>query len=253
MRRHRPRPCTPRPPLARATLLAALLAGSPWAAGPSAFAADPRVVEHGRQIAQGAERAPDLACARCHGAEGAGKPEQGAPRLANQPELYLEKQLADFAAGTRQNDQLTPVAHTLDEGQRSAVAAWFASLYATPYPPQPTGDPALIQQGGVLSAQGDDARAIRPCELCHAAAGVGIAPSFPYLAGQYADYTAAQLHAWREGSRRNDPLDVMAEIAKALTEDEITALALYFARVRPPAAIVASPEPEEPIPPPPVQ
>ena len=45
----------------------------------------------------------------------------------------------------------------------------------------------------------------------------------------------------------------MAEIAKALNEDEIDALALYFARVRPPAAVVSSPIPEEPIPPPPAQ
>jgi cytochrome c553 len=45
----------------------------------------------------------------------------------------------------------------------------------------------------------------------------------------------------------------MAEIAKALNEDEIAALALYFARVRAPATVVSSPIPEEPIPPPPVR
>jgi cytochrome c553 len=217
------------------------------------LAADPRLVAQGRAIAQGAGLAEDRACTRCHGLDGAGKPAEGAPRLAGQPALYLEKQLADFAAGTRRSAKMAPVARALDQGHRSAVAAWYASLYRTPYPPQPTGDPARIQHGGVLSAQGDDRRAIRPCELCHADAGVGIGPSFPYLAGQGADYTAAQLQALRQGTRRNDPLDVMAEIAKALTEDEIAALALDFARVRPPPAIVASPEPEEPIPPPPVQ
>jgi cytochrome c553 len=105
----------------------------------------------------------------------------------------------------------------------------------------------------VLSALGDDARDIRPCELCHADAGVGIAPSFPYLAGQEADYTVAQLQAWRAGTRRNDPLDVMADIAKALTVEEIAALGLYFARIRPATDVVASPIPEEPIPPPPAQ
>jgi cytochrome c553 len=230
---------------ARAALLTALLASAP------ASAADPGTVERGRQIAAGAGLGPDLACARCHGAAGEGQPATGAPRLAGQPELYLEKQLEDFAAGSRPSGQVAPAAHRLEESQQDAVAAWYASLYATPYPPQPTGDPALIQQGGVLSAQGDAARGLRPCELCHAAAGVGIGPSFPYLAGQYADYTAAQLHAWRRGERRNDPLNVMAEIAKTLTDDEITALALYFARVRPLAAAVASPIPQEPIPPPP--
>lgn len=217
------------------------------------LAADPRLVAQGRAIAQGDGLAADRACSRCHGLDGAGKPAEGAPRLAGQPQLYLEKQLADFAAGSRQSAKMAPVARALDADQRSAVAAWYASLYTTPYPPQPAGDPVRIQNGGVLSAQGDDTRAIRPCELCHADAGVGIGPSFPYLAGQDADYTAAQLQAWRQGTRRNDPLDVMAEIAEALTEDEIAALALYFARVRPAPAVVASPEPEEPIPPPPVQ
>ena len=219
----------------------------------AASAADPREVARGREIAQGAGLAEDQACSRCHGLDGAGKPAEGAPRLAGQPRLYLEKQLEDFAAGTRQSAKMAPVARALDGDQRGAAAAWYAALSTTPYPPPPAGDPALIQQGGVLSAQGDEARALRPCELCHADAGVGVAPSFPYLAGQDADYTAAQLHAWRQGRRTNDTLNVMAEIAKALTEDEIAALSLYFARVRPTPAVVAKPEPAEPIPPPPVQ
>jgi len=236
----------------RALLLAALLALAPGALPPG-FAADPRVVALGRQIVAGEGLLPELACARCHGLEGTGKPAEGAPRLAGQPQLYLEKQLEDFAAGTRQSERMAPVARALDAEQRTAVAAYFASLHAAPYPPLPTGEAALIQQGGVLSALGDDARDIRSCELCHADAGVGIGPSFPYLAGQYADYTAAQLEAWRTGRRRNDPLGAMAEIAKALSAEEITALALYFARIRPPGAVVASPVPEEPIPPPPRQ
>ena len=61
--------------------------------------------------------------------------------------------------------------------------------------------------------------------------------------------TAALL--WKAGARRNDPLDVMAEIAQRLEDEEIRALALYFARVRPPPAALSSPIPAEPIPPPP--
>ena len=232
------------------TALLALACGSPPAPG---FAADPRVVARGRQIVSGAELPAALACARCHGLEGTGKPAEGAPRLAGQPQLYLAKQLEDFAAGSRRSAKMEPVARALGAEQRAAVAAYFASLHDVPYPPAPMGDPALIQDGGVLSALGDDAREIRPCELCHADAGVGIGPSFPYLAGQDADYTVAQLAAWRTGTRANDPLDVMAEIAQALTADEIAALGLYFARIRPLTDVVASPVPEEPIPPPPTQ
>ena len=221
--------------------------------GSPGFAADPRLIALGRQIAAGFGLPAEFACARCHGLAGSGRPGEDAPRLAGQPQLYLEKQLEDFAEGSRESAEMAPVARALSTEQRGAVAAYFAALYDVPYPPAPTGDPALIQKGGVLSALGDAARDIRPCELCHADAGVGIGPSFPYLAGQEADYTAAQLEAWRSGRRRNDPLEVMAEIAKALTPEEITALALYFARIRPPADVIASPIPEEPIPPPPAQ
>jgi cytochrome c553 len=214
-------------------------------------AADPRVVALGREIAEGTGLAPDHACARCHGVLGTGKPEEGAPRLAGQPRLYLEKQLRDFVAGTRQSDKMTPVARALSAEQRAAVAAYYGSLWSVPYPEVPEADPALVQRGGVLSAIGDAAREIRACEICHADAGVGIAPSFPYLAGQHADYTERQLRAWQAGARRNDPLDVMAAIAERLEDEEIRALALYFARVRPSPAVLSSPIPAEPIPPPP--
>ena len=226
-------------------MIVALVAPAP------AHAADPRMIEFGRRIAEGAELPAERTCSRCHGALGIGRPEEGAPRLAGQARFYLHKQLDDFASGARQSVKMAPVAHALSPEQRAAAAAYYASLHAIPYPDAPWGDPLLLQRGGVLSAIGDEERGIRACQLCHADAGVGIAPSFPYLAGQYADYTARQLSRWQAGARRNDPLGVMAEIARRLDEQEIAALGLYFARVRPPPADLSSPIPAEPIPPPP--
>jgi cytochrome c553 len=232
-------------PLALALAIVWLLAPVP------SHAADPRQVELGRRIAEGAELPEARTCSRCHGVLGIGRPEEGTPRLAGQPRFYLEKQLDDFASGARPSDRMAPVARALSPEQRGAVAAYYASLHTIPYPDAPWGDPELIQRGGVLSAIGDEERGIRACQLCHAAAGVGIAPSFPYLAGQYADYTARQLSLWQAGTRRNDPLNAMGEIARRLDEREIEALGLYFARVRPPPAALSSPIPAEPIPPPP--
>lgn len=214
-------------------------------------AADPRDVALGREIAEGTALPEEMTCSRCHGVLGIGRPEEQTPRLAGQPRFYLHKQLDDFASGARVSEKMTPVARALSPAQRGAVAAYYASLHATPYPEAPYGAPALVQEGGILSAVGDAERGIRACEICHADAGVGIAPSFPYLAGQYAYYTEKQLLLWKAGERRNDPLDAMAEIAERLEEEEIRALALYFARVRPPPAALSSPIPAEPIPPPP--
>lgn len=220
------------------------------ASAPS-LAADPRDVALGREIAEGPALPGEITCSRCHGVLGIGRPEEQTPRLAGQPRLYLHKQLDDFASGARVSAKMTPVARALVPAQRAAVAAYYASLQAIAYPEAPYGEPALVQAGGVLSAIGDPDRGIRACEICHADAGVGIAPSFPYLAGQYAYYTERQLLLWKAGERQNDPLDVMAEIAERLEEEEIRALAVYFARVRPSPAALSSPIPAEPIPPPP--
>src|SRR5918994_1475680 len=221
-----------------------------WRARP-AGASGPREVGLGRQIAEGAVLPKERTCSHCHGVLGIGRPQQETPPLAGQPRLYLHKQLDDFAAGSRFSAKMTPVARALTPAQREAVASYYASLYAMPYPAAPYGDPSLVQKGGVLSAIGDMTRDIRACEICHADAGVGIAPSYPYLAGQYPYYTEKQLLLWKAGVRRNDPLDVMAEIALRLDEQEIRALALYFARIRPSPAALSSPIPKEPVPPPP--
>lgn len=231
--------------------LALLIAMGLHVLASAALAADPHEVARGRELAEGALLGPDHTCSKCHGMRGAGRAGKEAPRLAGQPRFYLQKQLEDFAAGTRKSDKMQPVARSLTPEQREALSAYYASLHLVPYPPPPEADPRLVQQGGILSAIGDEERGIRACEICHADAGVGLAPSFPYLAGLSADYLARQLRLWKRGERRSDPLEVMAEIAEHLSEEEIDALAAYFSRVRPPPETVSSPIPAEPIPPPP--
>lgn len=40
----------------------------------------------------------------------------------------------------------------------------------------------------------------------------------------------AQLNAWRDGSRSNDPNQLMVGVAKAMTEEEVKAIAAFFAQ-----------------------
>jgi cytochrome c553 len=82
---------------------------------------------------------------------------------------------------------------------------------------------------------GDGERAIQACGNCHGPDGIGEPPSYPYLAGQNRDYLIAALKAWRDGNRHNDVSGQMPIIAKRLNDDEIEAVAAYYASTQPPA------------------
>lgn len=64
------------------------------------------------------------------------------------------------------------------------------------------------------------------CAACHGADGNSAAADYPKLAGQHATYLASTLKAYREGSRANA---IMAGMAAALSDENITDLAAYYA------------------------
>ncbi len=67
------------------------------------------------------------------------------------------------------------------------------------------------------------------CAVCHGPLGVSTQPDAPNLAGQPAVYVAAQLRAYRSGRRQHE---VMSVLAKPLSDDDIAALAAWFAAIR---------------------
>ena len=92
------------------------------------FAHDKALVERGQQIWRGGVAQVDVpACAGCHGAAGHGIPSQF-PRLAGQyPDLSLGW-LKAFAAGTRPNLVMGPIAAKLSENDMKAVAEYISGL-----------------------------------------------------------------------------------------------------------------------------
>lgn len=68
------------------------------------------------------------------------------------------------------------------------------------------------------------------CAGCHGAKGISAAGIYPNLAGQKADYLAAQLKAFREKTRANP---VMAPMAAGLKDEDISALAAYYSSLKP--------------------
>jgi cytochrome c553 len=67
------------------------------------------------------------------------------------------------------------------------------------------------------------------CMVCHGQTGVSSTPDAPHLAGQPAIYLAAQLRAYRSGARKHE---VMAVLAKVLSDDEISQLAAWYSSIR---------------------
>ncbi len=97
--------------------------------------------------------------------------------------------------------------------------------------PLTAGMAALLAAGTVHAADAEAgrARAQQMCAVCHGAYGVANAPDAPHLAGQPAFYLAAQLRAYRNGSRKHE---VMAVITRNLTDDDISNLAAWYASIR---------------------
>ena len=68
-----------------------------------------------------------------------------------------------------------------------------------------------------------------PCAACHGADGMGTAPNFPVLAGQYADYLVHVLKQYRSGERENA---LMAPFVAELSDADIADLAAYYAAMQ---------------------
>lgn len=66
------------------------------------------------------------------------------------------------------------------------------------------------------------------CATCHGPTGLSQLPNAPHLAGQPAIYIIEQMKNYRSGKR---PHEVMAVIAKPLTDQEIEDLAAWYASI----------------------
>jgi cytochrome c553 len=229
----RPRPMDPgraRPehPTMKILLLRALLAAAvALAVSPAARAAD---VDAGRVLATRGSATGAPACIACHGPSGQGQAGLGFPRLAGMNADYLLRQLSDFRAQTRVNPVMAPIAKMLTAADQQHVAAYYASLPARPEGPAAAPPPAA---GAQLAQQGDWDHGIPACAQCHAPSGLGVGAGFPQLAGQSALYLANQLTAWKQGTRKNDPLGLMRQIAAKLSDAQVAAVTAYYAALPP--------------------
>lgn len=163
-------------------------------------------------------------CVACHGPQG-NSIVPNWPKLAGQHPEYIYKQLMDFKAGNRANDQMTPMAAPLTEDEMRNLAAYYAAQTQT----GGAADPAVAALGEKLFRSGNPATGLPACSGCHGPAGMGVgAAKFPRISGQHADYTKLSLTGFRDGARANDPNSMMRGVAARMTDQEIAAVAQYL-------------------------
>ena len=172
-------------------------------------------------------------CAACHGADG-NSPTPANPKLAGQVPEYLQKQLANFkpAAGKRaerENPIMGGMVAGLSVEDMRDVAAYYAAQRTKPGAVKSRDAFAL---GRKIWRGGDMSKGLPACAACHGASGAGLPAQYPRLAGQYAEYTEAQLKAFRSSERRNDANRMMQAIAARMSDPEIRAVADYIGGVR---------------------
>lgn len=168
----------------------------------------------------GGEGGAANACFSCHGLEGEGDG-VSVPRLAGMDAGYLQKQMDDYTNGVRQDPIMTEVARWLDDGDRRAVSAWYASLPA----PAVTG---AARTAPAIYLRGDPARGVAACASCHGVDGLGVGSGNPAIAAQPAAYTIEQIRRWKTAERRNDPRGVMADAVAGLTDAETGRIAAWL-------------------------
>ena len=171
---------------------------------------------------------PQAVCGLCHGLGGV-SPMAKFPSLAGQKAAYIEKQLADFAAGRRTNDggQMSSIVTEISADQLPVVAQYFSGLPA-PKPSSADGQTAAMVKARHIYERGKPAAGVPACVTCHAGAAAA-APLAPHLAAQHARYLRKQLSDFAAGVRTNDPAATMRRIASKLTAAEIEALSIYIA------------------------
>jgi cytochrome c553 len=185
--------------------------------------------------AAGAKKA--AMCNGCHSIPGyqASFPEvYKVPKIAGQGSKYLVSALMSYRKGDRKHPTMRAIAGSLSDQDMADLAAYFEQLGRT-------GD----DDGGPTETrvQTPDASPQQPppqvakllaqanCASCHGANfSKPIDPSYPKLAGQYADYLYAALKAYQTDHNpllgRNNA--IMMGMARPFTHAEIKALATYI-------------------------
>ena len=168
-------------------------------------------------------------CIGCHGIKGyqASFPEvYKVPLISGQSARYIVAALTAYKNGDRKHPTMRSVAESLSEQDIKDIAAYYESHgkdNGTALPEKASKEPSP-QVASLLQKAA--------CSSCHGANfAKPIDPSYPKIAGQYADYMFVALKAYKMDNNpaigRNN--GIMGAIAKQFNNNELKALAAYVA------------------------
>ncbi len=140
-----------------------------------------------------------------------GDPPMHAPLLRHQRVSAIFYALLDYKFGQRADPVMRPIAATLDEQEMRDLAVFLA------------GDPAPIPKPSLAGVH-DQVASI--CAFCHGETGLGEMDGYPVLTGQHLDYLDKALAAYKNGSRSNPTMSV---IARKFTAQQAHDMAAYYA------------------------
>jgi len=125
---------------------------------------------------------------------------------------------------------MTGLLEPLSDAYLLEIAQHFAGL-DLPYAQAPVArtSRAVLDRGRVIALQGDATSRVPACVQCHGPQLLGVLPNTPGLLGLPRDYLNAQMGAWRSGQRRAHAPDCMADIARALSTDDLNAVTAWLA------------------------
>lgn len=165
-------------------------------------------------------------CAACHGNTGHSAA-PNFPRLAGQNEVYLVKQLKDFASGERKSPMMKEKVALMDDATIRALAAYYARQ---PAANTPSADTQLLAVGQFVYQRGNTWAGLPACQSCHGPLAHGT-QQLPRLAGQHPAYIATQLRSFHQEQRGNDGV-AMKFVASRMSDLEVNAVAAYLGNLK---------------------
>ena len=184
-----------------------------------------------QDVAEG-KRVAEASCASCHGIDGIAKGKD-TPHIAGQRPGYLYLELRVYQAGGRGNTPMNNSVKFLSDDALVKVSAYYANLDSAP-PAPPSAKSAAAKPDPVAAGKA----AAAGCGGCHGENGISKVPGMPSLVGFDPKYFVAAVNAYKNGQRKHD---MMKTLVSAVTNTDLSHIALFYAMQKPAKAQTPSP------------